>query len=69
MPNQNISPLLYKRVNMHQQHKHNDYCLYSKKVERKVVRICRFGFPRPVTKTLTMRDVVSSIARKKTIKI
>jgi len=25
MPNQNISPLLYKRVNMHQRLKHNDY--------------------------------------------
>jgi len=32
MPVQNISPLLYKRVNTHQQHKHNVYCLRSKKV-------------------------------------
>jgi len=68
MPDQNISPLLYKRVNTHQRHKHNDYCLRSKKVGRKVVRICRFGFPRPVTETLIMRDVVSSIAGRKQLK-
>jgi len=27
MPDPNISPLLYKRVNTHKRHKHNDYCL------------------------------------------
>jgi len=63
MPNQNISPLLYKRINMHQRHKQR--LLRSKKVGRKVVRIC-FGFP--VTKTLIMRDVVSSIASRKQLK-
>ena len=68
MPNKDISPLLYKRVNTHQTHKHNDYCLRSKKVGRKVVRICRFGFPRPVTVALTIRDVISSIAGRKQLK-
>jgi len=49
---------------MHQQHKHNDYCFHSKKV----IRICRFGFPRPVTETFVMRNVVSSIAGRKQLK-
>jgi len=35
LPDKNISPLLYGRVNTHQRHKHNDYCLRSKKVGRK----------------------------------
>ena len=68
MPDKNISPLLYRRVNTHQRHKHNDYCLRSKKIGRKVVRRCRFGFPRPVTETLNMRDVATSIAGRKQLK-
>ena len=68
MPDKNISPLLYERVNTYQQHKHNNYCLRSKKMGRKVGRICRFGFPRPVTDTLCLRDVVSSIAGRKQLK-
>ncbi|XP_011858793.1 PREDICTED: uncharacterized protein LOC105556322 [Vollenhovia emeryi] len=68
MPNKTISPLLYKRVDTHQRHKHNDYCLRSKKAGRKVTRICRFGFPRAVTDTLVMRDVVSSIAGRKQLR-
>ncbi|XP_067209109.1 uncharacterized protein [Linepithema humile] len=68
MPDRNISPLLYKRVNTHQRHKHNNYCLRSKKVERKVIRICRFGFPRPVTESLHIRDITSAIAGRKQLK-
>jgi len=30
--------------------------------------MCRFGFPRPITKMLIMRDVVSSIAGRKQLK-
>ena len=44
MPHENISPLLHRRVNTHQRHKHNDYCLRAKKVGSKVIRRCRFGF-------------------------
>ncbi|XP_067206958.1 uncharacterized protein [Linepithema humile] len=68
MPDKDISPLLYRRVNTHQRHKHNDYCLRSKKVGRKVVRRCRFGFPRPVTETLSIRDVTTAIAGRKQLK-
>src|SRR5580765_2088899 len=68
MPDQSISPLLYRRVNTHQRHIRNDYCLRSKKVGRKVIRRCRFGFPRPVTETLNMRDVATSIAGRKHLK-
>ncbi|KAL6433602.1 hypothetical protein ACFW04_006589 [Cataglyphis niger] len=35
---------------------------------RKVIRRCRFGFPRPVTETLNMRDVATSIASRKQLK-
>jgi len=66
MSDRKISPLLYKRVNTHQRHKHNDYCLCSKKVNRKIFR--RFDFPRPVTEMLIMRDVVSSIVGRKQLK-
>ncbi|XP_026830504.1 uncharacterized protein LOC113563289 [Ooceraea biroi] len=68
MPDKNISPLLYRRVDTHQRHKHNDYCLRSKKVGRKVIRRCRFGFPRPVTETLNIRDVPTAIAGRKQLK-
>jgi len=68
MSDQKISPLLYRRVNTHQRHKHNDYCLHSKKVGRKVVRMCCFGFLRFVTEMLIMKDVVSSIAGRKQLK-
>lgn len=49
MPNKNVAPLLHRRVDTHQRHKHNDYCLRAKKIDRKMIRRCRFGFPRPVT--------------------
>ncbi|XP_070517886.1 uncharacterized protein [Cardiocondyla obscurior] len=68
IPNSKLSPILYKRVITHQQHKHNDYCLRNKKIGRKVVRICRFGFPRRITKTFLMRDVISAIASRKQLK-
>jgi len=68
LPDKYISPLLYGRVNTHQRHKHNDYCLRSKKVGRKVIRRCRFGFPRPVTETLHMRDVATAIVGRKHLK-
>lgn len=68
VPDQNISPLLYRRVNTHQRHMYNDYCLRSKKIGHKIVRKCRFGFPRPVTETLNIRDVASSIAGRKQLK-
>ncbi|XP_070529626.1 uncharacterized protein [Cardiocondyla obscurior] len=67
-PDKNIAPLLYGRVDKHQRHRHNDYCLRSKKVGRKVIRRCRFGFPRPVTETLYMRDVATAIAGRKQLK-
>ncbi|XP_067215692.1 uncharacterized protein [Linepithema humile] len=68
IPNKNISPLLHRRVNTHQRHKHNDYCLRSKKVGRKVVRVCRFGFPRSVTESLKIIEVKTAIAGRKQLK-
>ncbi|KAL6417623.1 hypothetical protein ACFW04_014426 [Cataglyphis niger] len=68
MPDQNISSLLYRHVNMHQRHKHNDYFLRSKKVGRKITRRCRFGFLCSVTEISNMRDVATSIAGRKQLK-
>ncbi|XP_018361467.1 PREDICTED: uncharacterized protein LOC108760158 [Trachymyrmex cornetzi] len=68
LPNKISSPTLYRRVNTHQRHIHNDYCLRSKKKGRKVYRVCRFDFPRPFTDMLILRDVVSSIAGRKQFK-
>jgi len=53
---------------MHQWHKHNNYSLHSKKVDRQIVCICRFGFPRLGTEMLIMRDVISSIKGGKQLK-
>lgn len=53
---------------MHQQHKHNSYCLRNKKTKRGTTRICRFGFPRPNTDHLLIRDVAVSIAGRKRLR-
>lgn len=65
LPDKNISPTLYQRVDTHQRHEHNTYCLRSKKGKG---RICRFGFPRSVTNKLFLRDAVTSIAGRKALK-
>ncbi|XP_066599997.1 uncharacterized protein [Prorops nasuta] len=68
MPSQNISPELYRRVDKHQRHKHNSYCLRAKKTKNKTSQICRFGFSRPITDTLLIRDVAVSMGRRKQLK-
>jgi len=42
--------------------------VYVRKKGRKVIRICRFGFPRSITETLIMKDVTSLIAGRKQLK-
>ena len=68
LPDKDISPELYRRGNTHQRHVHNNYCLRAKKFKHSVKRICRFGFPRPVTNTLILKDLISSVAGRKSLK-
>ena len=68
IPNENVSPTLYETVTSDQNHKHNSYCMRTKKTENKIYRKCRFGFPRPVTKNFVLRDVVTSIVGRKNLR-
>ncbi|XP_043286869.1 uncharacterized protein [Venturia canescens] len=68
MPDKNVSPELYRRVNAHQKHIHNSYCLRSKKTKTGFSRRCKFGHPRPLTQTFQLRDVAVSIAGRKKLK-
>ncbi|XP_066600007.1 uncharacterized protein [Prorops nasuta] len=68
IPSKMISPELHRRVDTHQRHKHNSYCLRTKKTNNKTNKICRFGFSRPITETLLIRDVAVSMARRKKLK-
>ncbi|CAG5021751.1 unnamed protein product [Parnassius apollo] len=67
IPDKNVSPTLYQRVTSYQTHKHNKYCMRQKKTRRGFVKVCRFGFPRPVTEILTIRDIIESIATRTTL--
>ncbi|XP_029160319.1 serrate RNA effector molecule homolog, partial [Nylanderia fulva] len=65
-----IYPLYEKKANktataLYQMLKIQDLPLNNR---RKVIRRCRFGFPRPVTETLNIRDVATSIAGRKQLK-
>jgi len=71
MPNEELSPELYRRVNTHQRHKHNNYCLRSKKTKIGFSKVCRFGFSRPITDALKLRPVfivVSQISSQERIR-
>ncbi|XP_048514971.1 uncharacterized protein LOC125501890 [Athalia rosae] len=69
MPSKNVSPNLHRRVNTHQRHTHNSYCLRSKANKNgKIGKVCRFGFSRPITNIFVMREVAISIAGRRTLK-
>ncbi|XP_066596834.1 uncharacterized protein [Prorops nasuta] len=68
LPLETVSPELYRRVNTHQRHTHNSYCLRHKKNKSGHNKVCRFGFSRPVTDTLKLRDVAVSISSRKQLK-
>ncbi|XP_066585898.1 uncharacterized protein [Prorops nasuta] len=65
LPLKTVSPELYSRVNTHQRHTHNNYCLRYKKNKSSHNKVCRFGFSRPVINSLKMRDVAISISSRK----
>lgn len=65
--NKNVSPTLHQQVTPYQIHKHKSYCIRKKKTRRGFVSVCRFGFPRPVTDSLVIRNIIESIAARKTL--
>ena len=68
IPDASLSPILHDRVLKHQMHRCNSYCMRSKKTKCSIRKVCRFGFPRPETKTFHLRTVVESIAGRKALK-
>ncbi|KAF0703357.1 ATP-dependent DNA helicase [Aphis craccivora] len=44
-PNEHDFPTISERIEMYQTHKHNSYCMRSKKTGTRIVSSCRFGFP------------------------
>lgn len=66
LPSRHVSADLYRRVTTHQRHKHNSYCLRSKKnKDGTSSKVCRFGFSRPVTENIVIRDVAVSIVGRR----
>ncbi|XP_031785938.1 uncharacterized protein LOC116417348 [Nasonia vitripennis] len=63
-----ISPELHRRVLAYQQHKHNDYCMRKKQTKTGFSTACRFGFPRPVTDRIILRDVSVAISNRNKLK-
>ena len=69
IPDKKISPQLYERVTTHQKHTHNSYCLRTKTNKTgEFYKVCRFGFARPETDKLITRDIITSVAGRKTFK-
>ncbi|XP_067205359.1 uncharacterized protein [Linepithema humile] len=68
IPDKNVSPTLYETVTSDQNHKHNSYCMRTKKTETNIYRKCRFDFPRSVTTNFVLRDVVTSIVGRKNLR-
>lgn len=68
IPDENVSPTLYETVTSDQNHKHNSYCMRTKKTETNIYRKCRFDFPRTVTKNFVLRDVVTSIVGRRNLR-
>lgn len=67
VPDKKVSPTLHDRVINNQKHKHNSYCLRKNKTKSSFTTVCRFGFPRPVGESLTIKSVTESIAARKTL--
>lgn len=67
VPDKKVSPTLHNHVMNYQTYKHNSYCLQNKKTKSSFTTVCRFGFPRSVTKYLTIKSVTESIAARKTL--
>lgn len=52
----------------YEQHKHNNYCMRKKKTKCGFISACRFGFSRPITKDLNLRNADVDIANRQKLK-
>lgn len=60
------SATLYNNVTKFQNHKHKDYCMRAlKNKSGRIKKVCRFGFPRPVTHDMIIRDVITAVAARR----
>ena len=59
-----VSPILHERVVAHQTHYPDGYCLNNKKIITRLMRHCRFGFERPTTETIKIKDAVTWIVNR-----
>ncbi|CAH0775337.1 unnamed protein product [Bemisia tabaci] len=67
-PDEKSFPTIRRKVWRYQQHRCNSYCQRVKKTKKKGrVKVCRFGFPRPVTEQFVLRDVATSIAGRRNL--
>ena len=70
IPNKKVSPDLYRKVTTYQKHKHNSYCLrktFNKKTGH-YITLCRFDFPRRLSKEFQVKRVVASIAARRKLR-
>lgn len=68
IPSKTEAPLLNEKVTKFQMHKHNSYCMRVKKCSNGSRRVCRFGFPRSVTKEFVLRNVQTAIAGRRNLR-
>ncbi|KAI5699214.1 hypothetical protein M8J76_012092 [Diaphorina citri] len=64
-PDDATFPSLANKVENYQSHRHNKYCMRSKKTASGFISVCRFAFPRPLSDSLVLRDVSQSIAGRR----
>lgn len=70
IPDSTNFPVLHLRVKKYQQHYHNSYCQRTKKNKQgKFLKVCRFGFSRPISSTFVMRNVATSIHGRRKLKL
>lgn len=68
LPNKHESPTLFNIIFSFQKHKHNSYCLRNQKKGNISVKVCRFGFNKPVTNEFVLRNVQTAIVGRRNLK-
>lgn len=70
IPDSTNFPELHSRVMNYQKHHHNSYCQRAKKTKYgKFVKVCRFGFSRPITNEFVLRNIAKSIHGRRKLKL
>ncbi|CAH0382899.1 unnamed protein product [Bemisia tabaci] len=67
IPDKKTFPTIYDRVMKYQQHKCNSYCMRPKKTKTGIKKVCRFDFPRAITKEFILRDVPTAVAGRRNL--